>query len=335
MLDELELTKDAFLDKMTVIFGATNTGKSVVTVDILHKLAMSADQIVVISPTNAQNRTYTGVVPAPLIWPKLTGELLDNLWERQEAMKAIYNRANNLDVLKTMFDRCAPRDRRIIEQHVTTERNTALERARRDSSSAEAEEIEKTYKEFLQTLFKDTIINNKHSLGALTAKEQFVLQYIDFNPRIVLVLDDCTAQLKALHKHKVIQELFYQGRHAGFTTIIAAHTEKSLDPEYRKNAFITMWTEPSSANSYMMKEFKDDKVMRTQMMQAIESTFVPHAKYQKLAFIRAERAFKRFTAVKRIGFRFCSPLIWSFMDKITRSEDDISDRNKFISEFST
>lgn len=334
-VDEITIAPELFQDKMTIIFGASQSGKSVVVVDILHSLRSWADQIVVISPTNAQNHTYTDIVPGPLIWAKLTSEFLNDFWERQEMMQATYSRANNLDILRGMFLRCAPSDKKAIDAHLAREKEAAIYTARRDGKLTQIKEIETHNRAFLLPFYKDTIIRNKSRLGALTDAEDFAVRYIDFNPRIVLVFDDCTADIKNMRKHKVIQELFYQGRHSAVTTIIAAHTEKALDPELRKNAFTVMWTEPASAVSYCAKEFKDDRDMSSAMRAAIHATFVPDRKYQKLALIRTERRFVRFTATFRLdqGFRFGSSVLWDFMEKITRGDHEVSDTNKFMSDF--
>lgn len=330
-IEEIELSGQLFRDKLTLIFGTSGTGKTIVITDILGHLYNWADQIIVFSPTNPQNKSYTGIVPQPLIHLKITDRVLNDLWERQEAMQAIHTRASNVNILRQLFNKCASND---IKRDI----NKIFQKLGEIKSSLQDEDeikkVEEDWAKFIAAAYRETISKFRSRLTDLTPEEQFVLKYIDFNPRMVLIFDDCTDDLRRSRRHPVIQKLFYQGRHSAFTTIIAAHHEKSLDPELRKNAFTTIWTESQTAMSYMDKEFKSDKELYRRAQLAINIALNdPDRPHQKLMWVRTERKFYRFTAQKRKGFRFCSPAVWSFCDRVGRADNDMPSNNKFMQEF--
>lgn len=331
-IEEIELSGQLFRDKLTAIFGSTKSGKTIIVTDILGHLYNWADQIIVISPTNPQNKSYTGIVPHPLIHLQISDRLLNDLWERQEAMQAIYTRANNINVLRQLFNKCATSEIKRDINKIFGKLGEIKASLRGDED--EIKKVEEDWTKFIAAAYRDTISKYRGRLVDLSPDEQFVLKYIDFNPRIVLIFDDCTDDIKRFRRHKVIQKLFYQGRHTAFTTIIAAHSEKALDPELRKNVFTTILAEPQTANSYIDKEFKPDKELYLRAQYAIKVALNdPDRPYQKLMYIREERKFYRFTANKRKGFRFCSPVVWSFCDRVARDASDLPQNNKFMQEF--
>ena len=111
-LPELELNYTHFLDRSTLLYGESGTGKSFIMVDILYQLKPYVDQIIVISPTDRQNHTYDkGIVPLPCIHYTISPTLLTDIWERQSALAAVYTKANNPEVLRALFDKCRDRSR--------------------------------------------------------------------------------------------------------------------------------------------------------------------------------------------------------------------------------
>jgi RecA/RadA recombinase len=251
-LPDLTLTSTLVLDRTTVLYGETGSGKSTVIVDILYLLQSYVEQVIVISPTDRQNHTYdSGLVPTPCIHYTITSQLLDDIWARQNALVSVYSRANNSSTLQSLFNRIV--DNR-VSRAIISDINRKLEDGRKEINAAESntktasskiKDMEREYGKFTNLIYKQSINENRGYLQKLNLSkdEAFSLVYLNLNPRLVLIFDDCTEQLRRFKTHPVIQMLFYQGRWSYITAIIACHTDKALDPELKKNAYINIFTE--------------------------------------------------------------------------------------------
>lgn len=342
-LQELDINYKYFLDRSTLLFGESGTGKSFVMVDILYQLQPYVDQIIVISPTDRQNHTYDkGIVPLPCIHYTITSKLLDDIWQRQNALSEVYTKANKPDVLRNLFDKIPNNSRTIsiISSIHSKLRNykDEVENDCADPSSARAKmtEMETECKKLITMIWRAEINKNRGYLQklSLSKDEQFSLKYLNLNPRLVLILDDCTDLLKKFKTHPVMQKLFYQGRWAYITALIACHTDKALDPELKKNAFISIFTEETCAHAYFERKSNDlDKDAKTRASQACKVAFTPLARHQKLAWVREEKKFYKFTASSHTNFKFGSQYIWEYCDRIKAEEGALSADNKFIGEF--
>jgi energy-coupling factor transporter ATP-binding protein EcfA2 len=341
-LDELDVSYKLFLDKSTILYGESSSGKSTIIVAMLKELQPYAEQIIVISPSDRSNRTYSsGIVPLPCIHYKITEKLLNDIWERQEALGAVYSRANEIAVLKRLFDRLnLEHVNKIISdvQKRQKEYENEIRNQFLDESTciAKTEEMEKDFKKLTALIYKRYINENSARLMRmqLTEAEAFSLKYLNLNPRMILIFDDCSAQLKAFKSHRVIQDLFYQGRHTFITPIIACHSDKNLDSELRKNAFVNIFTQEKSAHAYFHRGTNDfDKEDKKEADKCCKIAFSHTAKFQKLVWIRLENRFYKFTAKLHPKFQFGSPIINEFCKMIQNDGVSISSENRFLQNF--
>lgn len=338
-LPELKYDYTHFLDKSTLLFGVSKSGKSFIMVDILHKLLGHVDQVLVVSPMDRQNHTYDcGLIPPPCIHYEITSELLTNMWERQVALVNVYTRVNDPEIIDRLFELCADAtasqfikaSRQKFEQH------QAQIKLAGGCVAAKIASVELKYKTAINNIMKTTITKNRSMLErkGLDEDHMFSLKYLNLNPKLVLILDDCTDMLVKLKGHPVIQKLFYQGRWAQITFLIACHTDKALSPELKKNAFISIFTEETSARSYFERKTNDlDRASKVAAASAISCTFTPLAKFQKLALIREDKAYFRFTAESHPPFRFGSQIVWDFCDKIAVDSSSALSANRFMQKF--
>lgn len=339
LLPELDFNYKYFIDGSTLLFGESKTGKSFIMVDILSQLQPHVDQIIVVSPTDRQNHTYDrGVVPIPCIHYQITSKLLDDIWERQNALAAVYTKANKPEILKSLFDRIKDSTKAagIIAAVQQKLRDYRYELESEPDSKAKITTMEDECKKLISVIWRDTINNNRSVLQklSLNKNEQFALKYLNLNPRLVLIFDDCTDMLAKFRRHPVMQKLFYQGRWAYITTLIACHTDKALDPELKKNAFISIFTEETCARSYFDRKSNDlDREAKQRAALACKSAFSPLAPYQKLIWVREEKKFYRYTASSHSNFRFGSQYVWEYCDKIKSDSGAINADNKFINDF--
>lgn len=342
-LQELDFDYKRFIDRSTILYGESGTGKSFVIVDILYQLKPHVDQIIVISPTDRQNHTYDkGIVPLPCIHYTITAKLLDDIWERQNALSAVYTKANKPEILRSLFDRI-PRntEARDVINNINRKRRAYEDEIQADGADdalikLKIADMENECKKLIILIYKHYINEHRESLSklAITNDERFSLKYLNLNPRLVIIFDDCTDLLKKFKSHPVMQKLFYQGRWAFITALIACHTDKALDPELKKNAFISIFTGEKSAHSFFERKSNDlDKEERQRAAAACKASFTPIAKFQKLAWVRDENKFYRFTASSHDNFRFGSPIIWEYCKQIQAEAGTMSPDNKFIQDF--
>ena len=343
-IDELDFNYRLFLDKLTMLYGESDTGKSFVIVNMLRALKPHAEQIIAISPTDRQNHTYDkGIVPLPCIHYSITSKLLDTIWERQEALVNVYTRASRREVLESLYKRCVSRrDADNAISRVEDKLFAAVREIREATSDLAAakkkcEGMVVDVKALIAMIWRQAIERNREYLESidLPADEAFSLRYLKLNPRLVLIFDDCTDVLKKFKSHPVIQKLFYQGRHSMVTTIIACHTDKTIDAELRKNAFVSIFTASKSAHAFFTRTSNDfdKKTDQVEAEEARKIAFTPLLPYQKLAYVRAENRFYRFTAKSYPGFRFGSDAVWEYCDRIKSGAGCISADNRFISGF--
>jgi len=343
-ITELDLNYAKFLDKTTVLYGESKTGKSTIIVDILFHLQPHVDQIIVFSPMDRQNHTYDGgIVPPPCIHYTINDKLLDDIWERQSALANVYTRANDPDTLEKLFSRIPPqKSSKALEQlgqirsRMQTYETELIEVEIPEIVSVKVEEMRQQCDKLRILVYKTYINQCKNYLKdlKLSKKEKFSLDYLNLNPRLVIIFDDCTEMMKKFKSHRVMQKLFYQGRWAFITALIACHTDKALDPELKKNTFVTVFTEETCAAAYFNRASNDlDKDARKRAKDACKFAFTPMAKHQKLVWIRDEKKFFTLTARKHDNFRFGCEAIWEFCNTVKIEAGGTLSDNKFIRDF--
>ncbi len=337
---ETKITCNLLLDQSTVILGASKTGKSTIVVDMLYQMRGKADQIIVFSPTDRQNHTYdNGVVPIPCIHYTINLKLLEDIWARQEAMMDTYSRANKPSTLSNLFAKIPG----IPEAHASIAGITNKMAEYQDKAQEEGKppsvlkKMEDECNKLLIMIHKQYIMRNSDRLFAmrLSSDEQFALKYIDFNPRIILIFDDCTDLLKEFKNKKVIAKLFYQNRHNLITLIIAAHTVKVIDDALMKSANNIVYTSAMSVReSYGRKSANISKEESITADAAVRATFSPLTPHQKLVYIRDHDKLFRFTADCHESFRFGSNILWEYCKRIQAEEGSrLLTGNKFASAF--
>ncbi len=341
-LEELHISYERFIDKVTVLYGESGTGKSSIIVDILHSLKDHIEQIIVISPTDPQNGTYgKGLVPTPFIHYVINETLLADIWDRQEALVSIWAKANSPKIIMQLFNRI-PNIGHVKAalaeiMRKFTEYKTSMQESDDPAHIVNhkiALEEEKCHT-LLRAICKKAICVHSAKLLKLRLSEQeeFCLKYINLNPKLVLIFDDCTEQLKKFKANPTLQKIFYQGRHVQITCIIACHTDKALDPELKKNARVSIFTEPGSARAYFDRPSHNfDKSQKIMAHRLIGSTFTNVKPYQKIVWVRDERSLYSLTADKRPGFKFGSPIIREYAKKIEAGKKS-SLGNKFAGTF--
>jgi hypothetical protein len=313
-----------FVDRTIAIYGPSKTGKTVISKHIMEVVAGQIEQVFVISPSEPSNRSYEGYVHPPLIHYRMylpdpsnpkkddgaRGALrfLEAVWKRQEMMAAIYTRANNPTVLSQLFGRLPKIYRAEGVRHIediNEMRLKVIEKVRKKyapspgRSQEKVKEANEKFKKMLTLLYKKYIAICYDELWArddLSEDERYSLAYLLFNPRLLLVFDDCAAQLKPFFNKDIFRLLFYQNRHSFITTLLCAQDDTDIPANLRKNAFISFFTEPVvCASNFERVSNKFPKSTKDFVKEIAPEILVGN---RKLAYIREDDAHQYFYYVE-------------------------------------
>jgi hypothetical protein len=322
----LQFSASLFLDRLSALYGPSNTGKTLAVKNAILLLAPHVNQIVVVSPTEVSNRAYEGFVdpacihsrpylPDPEKPEKDDGakgvvRFMETIWKRQEALVQTYEAANRRDVLMRLFQRIPRRHFRegmALIRAIDERRKRAIHRISARAVEAgtppgrrseEIKGVNDAFERILVATFKRFIAPHFAELWAepLPDDERLSLQYLEFNPRLLLILDDCAAELKPHFKKDIFRKFFYQGRHCKVTTLLVFQDDTDLDANLRKNAFVSIYTDPIVCSANF--ERKSNNFAKATVQYALEAIPRVFVKNRKLAYIRDDPSRKHFYHVE-------------------------------------
>jgi hypothetical protein len=313
-IPRLVIGASMFIDRTVAIYGPSKTGKTVITKHIMNAVNGHIEQILVIAPSEPSNRSYEGFVDPPFIHYRLyladpanpkkddgaRGALrfLEAVWKRQEMMAAIYTRANSAEILAQLYGRLPKATRaeglRYIEV-INGKRGRVIERVRKQYATEagrreeKVKEVNEKFKKMLVLLYKKYIAPLYAELWErddLTEDERYSLTYLNFNPRLLLIFDDCAAQLKPFFNKDIFRLLFYQNRHSFITVVLCCQDDTDLPTNLRKNAFLSFFTEPIvCVSNFERASNKFPKQTRALINEIVNDVFQGH---RKMAYIRED-----------------------------------------------
>jgi hypothetical protein len=341
-----------FFRRTTIAWGPSETGKSVVIRWIMEILQPYVPNVIVICPTDGANDGYRGIVPERCIYTRIDVKTLQDIWARQEEACATYNRANNLKVLRGLFVKANDITAMSMATHVERRCAAGLDALERDRTLVNAlrkeqrQAIEKNRDSVLRRIYKKTIRSYREHLmryrRELTKDELYAIKYIDFNPALLLVMDDCQAQIAEWIKDPTVRKLFYQIRHMWGTLLMSMQNDTGkpgLDPGIRTNVFNNFFTDPTVANRYFSNKdngFTADD--RKKAARIISELFKPNANgadnYKRFVYSRLDKRakFRWCLPDDPENLRMCSPALWRLCESAPQERD--TERNtKFSSSF--
>lgn len=247
---------DDYLDKTVLIFGASGQGKSTFIDSILYMIKDYIPNYLIVAPDTSA-KPYRKKVPARCIKENLTKDTLIKIWERQTNITQVYNIANDIDILASLFNK-SPSKHGLIQVKAicysaskaiqAINNNTDMNFAQKKSQTSHIEELQaKKIKMLYKTSIRD--MRSKLERLDLTDKESICLKYLDINPRLMIIIDDCSTKFELWMKMfpkkegntNPIEKIFYRGRHNFISLIFAAHDDKVVSTSLRKNARVTVY----------------------------------------------------------------------------------------------
>ena len=251
-----EVYPHRFFNQTTIIYGAPKTGKSTIIDAILYALRKNIPGIVVISPTDSTNSAYSKRVPPGCVHSQITKELLEKIITRQRKNMKIHEITNNLEYLTALFAKInVDKKLKILEQDLIRVANEHIIKTRQSSAEfpivkSTIESIKHACEDKLRHIYKLGIRNGAKFESELNKREKCIVRYLDHNPYLFLIMDDCASQLRKLSKAPELLELFTTVRWLGLTIVIAAHNDTNLDPQIRNNSFNSIFTDEESVGVF-------------------------------------------------------------------------------------
>ena len=367
VLDQFVGSAAKYLDSSIVVTGPSKTGKTVIIRDIMHATKPFIDQVIVICPSEPSNQTYAKLVPASLIISsppaavagppaagrkkapadrnKLMEEYLTTLWKRQEMMAEIYTKANSLEVLASLFAKL-PRSVRSDGQKLVDifngKRDNAIAAVRKRYArepglcAQEESKLDEKFAAMLTKIYKQLLIPNADALWALTTlskQERFSLEYLEFNPRLLLIMDDCAAPYKKmLEKSDVICQLFYQARHCFITFVFVCQDTTDLPAAYRRGAMIMIFTTAKTCSGHFMeKAHRFTRDEKEYVAAVVPDVF--HG-YRKFVYLREDpKQFYHYTSPFHLPFMFGSDAVRELCKRVENGGDSENVENPFYAAF--
>jgi len=359
---ELVVGASMFIDRTVAIYGPSKTGKTVITKHIMKAVNGHIEQIIIVAPSEPSNRSYEGVVDPPFIHYRLyladpanpkkddgaKGALrfLEAVWKRQEMMAAIYTRANNAEILAQLYGRLPKEVRAEGLRHIeviNAKRGRVIERVRKQFAAEpgrreeKVKEVNEKFKKMLVLLYKKYIAPLYEELWEsddLSEDERYSLYYLTFNPRLLLIFDDCAAQLKPFFNKDIFRLLFYQNRHSYITVVLCCQDDTDLPTNLRKNAFLSFFTEPIVCMSnFERASNKFPKPTKQYIAEIVGDVFKGH---RKMAYIREDDRRQHFYHVQfpyPKPFRFGSSASHELCDSVQSAGVSMDRENPFYDRF--
>ncbi len=266
ILPFFEIHAERFLDKTTVIYGAPKTGKSTIINAVAYSIKHKIPNVIVISPTDSANSAYSSKVPPACIHAKITKVLLDNIVSRQQKSMKIFNLIDDMSKLKILFNKIDKYTYKEWDKYDTfitklidlKERNIQGIEESALSYPNKKEAIKKTKDttdDSIKSLYKIPIkqFNWKSSNVELSLEEKVMIRNLYHNPRMLLIMDDCSAQLKNKKLKETLLDIFSTIRWLGLTLIISLHNDSNILPELRNSAFVSIFADEENANVFFTR----------------------------------------------------------------------------------
>jgi hypothetical protein len=333
-----------YIDKTTIIYGSTGSGKSTIIDEIMYLCKEQMPLVFVVAPTNAGNGTYDNRVPDKCIYKDLSIEWLDKLLKRQKDAAEIYNNANKITTLKSIFNLISDLTSQTIEKTIISGAHNSVMRLDTIHSlsfakkKSQKSQILSERDESLRSVYKTAIRFHKVQLEQrkdLSGQEKAAITYLDFNPRVLLILDDCASGFKEICKKKptLFKEIFYEGRWRYFTTIISTQDDKEIDSSLRKNTKVSIFTTSQAATSNFERSSngypKHEKLRAKQCTEDVFKQDDNDAEHhQKLVYLQNKPdPFRYIIADLYDDFKIGCASQWEFTNRIKFKRDCIDKNN--------
>ncbi len=337
-----------FLNRLTILYGSSGTGKSSLIMHILNTIRDTVPLIIVCNPTNDMNGDYNGIAPTSCIYDDLTKDLLKRIFQRQNNVMTMYNLVRDPDNLRPIYEFVSdPESKGKIEKLDMIYRKGCCEIKsgyEDDEVETNLDELKSKYQKKLVKIMRGCIIANMKKLQSfsLTEMQKSLLNNFQLNPNICLLIDDCAASIKDWKDLTETKQLFFQGRHFRVTTILTMQNESIIPPSLRSNAHISIFTTEKIVNTFYAKASSGASTEdRKKIAKIASDIFSPsedrmRPNYKKLivlgAIIKSENKIQYMIGNPKKK-RFGSQALWQICDLTKREQSSSISSNSFSKMF--
>jgi hypothetical protein len=320
------------------------------------------NQVIMISPTEPSNHSFEGWVPAPLIWYAIKAPpgtdmgrkskdsadakmaFLRLIIDRQTMSTGLYKTHNKVEKFATLITKLTPE---VAAAHsnamnrLDSETRQAVSKIRRRgfTPGKTKEVLEKFNAEFdvmrckIHKMFINQDLKNVWNHPDIRQEERQTIYFMNVNPNLLLIFDDCAADLKPLFTKPEFRMLFYQPRHISITNIFTFQDDTDLNANLRKQAYCAVFTTAAVCRAYFEKNSfsKEDKARANAIIPAVYGQ-----EFQKVAYLRDDpqkNYFYRFTAKMPEKFMFGSPACRELCERVADDDGGPDEDNPYFDSF--
>ena len=344
-IDDKELY---FLNRLTILYGPSGSGKSSIILHILNTLREHVPIGIVCCPTAAMNADYDNIFPNQCIYDDLTKPLLQRIFQRQSNVMTMYNLVRDPDNIRPLYEKIADGD----SKSKINKLDSIYRKGCRDIKSgysddevdSNIDELTGKYNKKLVKIMRSCIITNMKRLQSCTLTEiqRSILQNFQINPSIILLIDDCAASIKDWKDLTETKQLFFQGRHFKVSTILTMQNDSIIPPPLRMNAHISIFTTEKIVNTFYNKASSGASTEDRKKISKIASDiFAPsedrsRPNYKKLvvlgAIIKTEHKIQYIIGNPKKK-RFGSQALWDVCNQVQREVASNVSSNSFSKMF--
>jgi len=339
-------SKDIMINKASIFYGETNTGKSFLLNECLKSLRKEFLLLIAYSSTATTDEMFPldEYTSRALIYETLNLDKLNEIVVAAEERTKLYRLCRSeknlhkamlvlIDIYKMNNANAELRQLqgiyRIIEK-IEKEKNEV-------SNKRDLKEIEKkcvlVYR-FMMSLGLRYIKRNKIDMTKYDKMSITPILFVRLNPRICIIFNDFGEEIKALKTSEKVtfQNLFTRGRHANITTIILAQNTGQVDKKIRGQAHVNVFTTSESVNAWL-KVSDADSFLKKKFKDAIENILIPDEKkpaekreYPKLLYSREKGLF--YVTANAMGKQYLvgdKRILRMIKSKETKKIDEIDD----------
>lgn len=325
----LDRNPELLKNKMTVFYGESGSGKTTIIEDAMHRSKHLYPTVFAISPSDISNQVFTPRLPPGCVKHSVSIKWISEIYRRQEEHAKIFAIANNMNIMRSVFELVAnDAERRQLNQIIQSSiQSVEINKHNPDPGRRRSEKIaiDELRDKTIHSLFKCVIRKNARSLlnRKINDKQKIAVKFVDFNPEVLLILDDCAAEMASWGKSEVFKKLFYQGRNFHFTVWISIHGVSELNNNLRRNAHISIFTTEGSATAFTeLKTSGLGKSLKKSFINAISRIFCDMGpnivNHQKMIYIRGQPNPIRFHVAEIVDteFKLGSPKVWELAMKL-------------------
>ncbi|MCA9330243.1 hypothetical protein KDA11_06340, partial [Candidatus Saccharibacteria bacterium] len=258
------LSPDIILGHSNTIYGTSESGKTTLVIYLMRLLAPIVGTVVIFCPSaRGKNRDYDGIVPNAMIHTELDKSFFIKIAHMQEARATQYEHVENKENIKKLYS--FVRSDRIdacIRNLEAMYRKAYRQKKKYSKDEKEFREEMKRLRQLITTakysLYKKQIMFRSKDIPVkrLTQSERIALSFIDLNPHILVIFDDCTEDLKEIcnssdPESKEFYKFYTQGRWRNITVLTISHDLGSFPKKLRANSHNSFFADSITALSFV------------------------------------------------------------------------------------